>query len=50
MRYFHIKSKMNDGTVKIKYKKTEKMIADAFTKPIESSVIFGKFRKKILGM
>ena len=49
MRYFHVKSKMTDGTVQVKYKDTKRMLADVLTKPIESSKIFARFRDKLLG-
>ena len=49
MRYFHIKEKMNDGTVKLKHKSTNKMIADILTKPVELIPAFNRLRNKIIG-
>lgn len=49
MRYFHIKSKMTDGTVQVKHKETTRMLADILTKPIETIKTFVRFRNKLLG-
>jgi hypothetical protein len=48
IRYFFVKSKIDDGEVKLVYTPTESMIADYFTKPLQGS-LFLAMRDIIMG-
>ena len=47
IRYFWINDRINNGDIKIKYKKTEDMVADILTKPLQGEK-FRFFRDKLL--
>ena len=48
VRYFFISDQVNQGNLNVKYCRTDEMIGDSMTKPLQGSK-FMKFRKIIMG-
>ena len=49
IRYFFIKDKIKSGEVVLRYKPTEKMVADILTKPLQGS-LFKNLRERLLAL
>ena len=49
IRYFFVKDRIEKGDIKIVYEKTEEMVADFFSKPLQGAQ-FEKFRAIILNL
>jgi hypothetical protein len=45
-RYFFVREKIRDGTIKVEYVSTENQLADIFTKPLQR-IAFQRLRSKL---